>query len=322
MNVQKLTCFAHRHMTLAEYGLYSHLREVSHGSKQQYTYKFDDRTLAERFAHTRGCSKDSVNRLRQSLAKKGFISWLEPQKRVGGRYAQRLGRILSHAEWAERYPGTCIHSVLENCGSPVATTALHQSQAAEHQSRVQAHQSQIQPSPVSDKGANQSHERDISIHKNKSINTNPLSNGMVPSQNLKEETLSLSNSANPKSHSDAGLSNATGGVSPVSETRQMNEMDKAVASIMSDLGVTGRLIANSWRKAVEQLSTSDCDPALVAEVLRFYIAERGISHVKAERPEDFAVSFPMLLKGWTDKCIQELWGNNPKLEGTELEGSL
>src|ERR1700733_901330 len=105
MNPSRTRCFAHFHMTIAEFGLWTHLRDLSYGSKPQYTYRFDDRAIAARFAEERGCSKDTVNRLRRSLAEKKFIKWLEPQKRIGGRYAPRLGRILSHEEWAETNPG-------------------------------------------------------------------------------------------------------------------------------------------------------------------------------------------------------------------------
>lgn len=102
----KLECFAHYHLTIAEYGLWSHLRELS--SKFGYVYKFSDRKIAERFAKERGSSKSTVNTIRQSLVRKGFIVWLgkAPAKRAGGGLA-REGRILSHREWAELHPGEC-----------------------------------------------------------------------------------------------------------------------------------------------------------------------------------------------------------------------
>jgi hypothetical protein len=302
MNATKVTCFAHRHMTIAEYGLYSHLREVSNKSNPKFTYRFDDRTLAERFADGRGSSKDAVNRLRQSLAKKGFISWHEGKKRVaGGRYAPRLGQILSHAEWAARYPGRCIHNVLEGCDSPVSNSALHQSEIGNPQSHLEAHQSQIQPSPVSNERVHQSHQRDISIHRNKSINTNPLSTGMTPTQVLKEKISSLSDSANHQGHSAAGLASATGELSPVSEARQVKEVDRAVSSIMSALGVTGHNNAEAWRKTVERLGRDGHDAQLVADTLKFYIHGYGISHVKTEGAANFALSFCWLLRDMTAK---------------------
>jgi hypothetical protein len=116
-------------MNFAEYGLYSHLREVS--SNTNFTYRFDDRTIAARFALERGVSRGTCNRLRNSLAKVGWIEWLEPkERRLGGQFASRLGRILSHKEYAAKYPDLCRTvlndehgTVLKSGGSPCSNQA-------------------------------------------------------------------------------------------------------------------------------------------------------------------------------------------------------
>jgi hypothetical protein len=93
-------------MTIAEYGLWSHLREISH--KHQYQYKFDDRSIANRFAAD-SVSKDTVNRLRRSLTEKGWIVFSEPSFRgPDGKFLPQVGRILSHEEYATGNPDTCI----------------------------------------------------------------------------------------------------------------------------------------------------------------------------------------------------------------------
>lgn len=90
-------------MTVAEYGLYTHLREVS--SIHDYIYKFDDRKIAARFSSG---SKDTFNRLRHALARMGFIVYTGPQvKDSKGHYLAQEGRILAHDEWAEQHPGAC-----------------------------------------------------------------------------------------------------------------------------------------------------------------------------------------------------------------------
>ena len=224
MNPSKSMCFAHRHLTFAEYGLWSHLREVSYKSNPRHTYRFDDRTLAERFAQERGCSKDTVNRLRRSLARKGFVAWIEPQKRDGGRYAPRLGRILSHEEWAELHPGKCIHSALEGDNAPVSNGAIHQSQVANHQSQLKPHQSQTEASPVSNNASHQSQQRDISLI-DKSIKATPLLSGMASAENFSEVIFTPSDSANHQSHSDASLILDTGDELPVSAMRQNDPLE-------------------------------------------------------------------------------------------------
>src|SRR5579884_486729 len=119
-------------MTVAEYGLYSHLREVS--AKHGFHYIFDDRKIASRFL---GRSYSTFNRLRNQLAAKGFIQYLSPQhKGSNGRFEAQEGRILSHDEWVELYPNRCQRTgnIGETGDSPVTqvrpapvTQVLHKS---------------------------------------------------------------------------------------------------------------------------------------------------------------------------------------------------
>jgi hypothetical protein len=151
-------------MTPAEYGLYTHLREISYKSNPKHSYRFDDRKLAERFI---GTSKTTINRLRQALAEKRFIVWMEPKKRAAGKFASRLGRILDHTEWAALNPGKCIHNAVETTEavpfSPVPNSPIHQSQVSDYLSHSERHRSHFDDSPVPDSGVHLSHGRDISI---------------------------------------------------------------------------------------------------------------------------------------------------------------
>ena len=228
-------CFAHRHMTPAEYGLYTHLREVSH---PHYTYKFDDRTISDRFALRRGSSKDAVNRLRKSLAKQGFIEWLEPQKRTGGKFAPRLGRIVSHREWAEKHPSRCGNNVLEQnqdqleiLNPPVSNSTSHQSQVTNRQYHFEPHQSQIESAPVSNSTSHQSRQRDIKGITTSGIETNPISRGMVGPDFFENSPPPLSDHANRQSHSESPVTPARQvEVSPVSAARQVTAEERDIAS--------------------------------------------------------------------------------------------
>lgn len=284
MNPSK-RCFAHRHMSIAEYGLWTHLRELSYRSNPQYTYEFSDRKIAERFAPGRGSSKDAVNDLRQSLARKGFIVWLKPKKRASGRFPSQVGRILSHEEWAKSHPGKCFDSPV----SPVGNTTFHQS-------GLEPHQSGLEPSPVGFVTSHQSRQPDIIL-----INTNPSQQEAAAAENLKSTT---SDSANHKAHTDACSDSSTGDDLPVSATRQV---DCAVSDIASALGIHNEAAMSGWRKIVARFADGGHSPRLVSEVLGFYVREFGVAHVRAEGADNFAVSFPWLLRDMRAKDrIEEL----------------
>lgn len=263
MNPPKMVCFAHCHMTPAEYGIYSHLREVSH--PHNYQYRFDDRNISERFASGRGTSKDTINRIRRFLAQLGFIEWLEPLRRTGGRYAPRLGRILAHKEWAALNPGRCIHDSISEAQS-TADGAV---------------------SPVSKEASHQSHQRD-SIPYNKSITTNPALSGMAGPDFFSHSP--LSDSADRRIHT----------LSPVSPVIQVTDSPVSPArQVESALGpiVTGLLpsAAAAWRKVVSAMTSDNRPSELIADVLCYYVEQYGADHVRAEGADAFPISFPWLL---------------------------
>ena len=74
------TCSASCHMSFAEFGYYSYLRSVS--AKNNYVRQFSDRVDAFYFSG-RGSSKDTCNGLRKSLARRGWIKWLDKEHRKG-----------------------------------------------------------------------------------------------------------------------------------------------------------------------------------------------------------------------------------------------
>jgi hypothetical protein len=90
-------CFAHYHMTIDEYGLWTHAREVSHESKVFY---FDGRKIAARFA---GTGKDRPYRIGKRLVRKGWFSVLRTPKRLkNGMFAPGEYYPLSHDEWINK----------------------------------------------------------------------------------------------------------------------------------------------------------------------------------------------------------------------------
>lgn len=148
---QQPVCFAHSHMTLGGFGLYTYLRQVS--SKSNYIYRFDDRDIAGRFAPERGVSKDTCNRLRNALAEKGFIEWTEPKRRDSfGRYLPRMGRILSHGEYAQKYPDSCAAVAAASSDNATGTSIKTGADPVSNQPISLSHQCDI-------KGINTKHDK-------------------------------------------------------------------------------------------------------------------------------------------------------------------
>jgi hypothetical protein len=105
-------CYAHCHLSDAEYGFYSVCRSLSipNGGKLY----FDGRTLASRFG---SMSKNTPYRRAISLLEKGwFVLLQDTAKRWNGTQSPRHYRVLTHLEWAEMHPG--------QCGTPVPNLGI------------------------------------------------------------------------------------------------------------------------------------------------------------------------------------------------------
>jgi hypothetical protein len=102
MSNSRKQCFAHRHLTMEQYGLYTHVREVSHQSGR---FILSARKTAEHFADT---SRSRLNRVAASLVKAGWLVELKaPSRDRHGVWRPGEYRARSHEEWAELQPGTC-----------------------------------------------------------------------------------------------------------------------------------------------------------------------------------------------------------------------
>jgi len=100
---QATNCFAHVHMTLEEYGLWTYASKVSYQSKKFY---FNGSGMAK--GEFCGMNKDLFYRVRNALIRKGWFRVLEgPSKTKYGRYSCGVYCPLSHDEWAAEHPGQC-----------------------------------------------------------------------------------------------------------------------------------------------------------------------------------------------------------------------
>jgi hypothetical protein len=116
------TCFAHHHMTPAEYGFWQLCFDISHKTSLLY---FDGRNMVKRFAGTKrnGLSKDYFYGLADTLTDKGWFLLLEPRRRnSAGRYTASKYRVLSHADWVAKHGVTTCKEAPDDI-SPVGIEA-------------------------------------------------------------------------------------------------------------------------------------------------------------------------------------------------------
>ena len=98
-----MNCFPRNHMTLQQYGLWSHVRELQSSlakkhPNQKFIY-FDGDTIASSFKDT---GRHSIYRACNVLLEGGWFQLVEPQQRGSrGIYKPRKIVALTHKEWSE-----------------------------------------------------------------------------------------------------------------------------------------------------------------------------------------------------------------------------
>ena len=112
-------CFANRHMTPEEYGVWDVCRSVSHKTGTLY---FDGRTIAGYFADT---GKDAIYRIVKSLVKKGWLLvQVAGRNTRNGLYVPTQYQVLSPEQWAEDHPHESLPSDPEESSREIQTGSL------------------------------------------------------------------------------------------------------------------------------------------------------------------------------------------------------
>jgi hypothetical protein len=102
-------CFANRHLTPEEFGVWEVLRSISHSTGTLY---FDGEKVATYFSHT---GKNTIYRIVKSLIKKGWLFVQAKGRNAGnGTFMATQYQVLSHEEWEAINPGECIGGGLPN----------------------------------------------------------------------------------------------------------------------------------------------------------------------------------------------------------------
>jgi len=97
-----MSCFAHRHMTPQEFGVYKYIEAVSHESGVFYS---DGHSMAKEFEarEWRTCK-----RLIDSLAKKGWLRLLvAPARNAQGIFTCARYALVEHEEWVKTHSNHC-----------------------------------------------------------------------------------------------------------------------------------------------------------------------------------------------------------------------
>ena len=94
-------CFADNHLTMGEAGLWNYARRVSHESR---VFQQGAGSLAVRF---KGMSERTANRRIQSLVKEGWFVEIAEKGRRGSWWTPAKYQVLSHEEFAEKFPASC-----------------------------------------------------------------------------------------------------------------------------------------------------------------------------------------------------------------------
>jgi hypothetical protein len=100
---KKTGCFAHRHMTPAEFGVYKYIEATSYSSGVFYS---DSRSLENEFE---GRQWRTFQRLTDSLYQKGWLKLLQAPIRNErtGQYSPAQYSLVSHGTWAKTHPNRC-----------------------------------------------------------------------------------------------------------------------------------------------------------------------------------------------------------------------
>jgi hypothetical protein len=97
-----MSCFAHRHMTPQEFGVYKYIEAVSHESGVFYS---DGHSMAKEFEAREG---RTCKRLIDSLAKKGWLRLLvAPARNAQGIFTCAQYTLVEHEEWIKTHSNQC-----------------------------------------------------------------------------------------------------------------------------------------------------------------------------------------------------------------------
>jgi hypothetical protein len=134
---ESVRCFANRHMSMAEFALWSVCRSLSY--KYEGLLYFDGQDVALMFEKT---GKDKVYRSAKSLVKKGWFLRVRKRSRnpVTGLWKPSEYQIISAEEWAKKHPHNCspqysqnkTQTIPQNANGPFPETRMDHSLECKH----------------------------------------------------------------------------------------------------------------------------------------------------------------------------------------------
>jgi hypothetical protein len=283
-NTSSIVCYAHFHMTPAEYGLWDVARSLSYESGILY---FSGRKIAGRF---KGLGKTGAYSLAASLTSSGWFHLLKDSvRRKDGLWSPRQYKVLSHAEWIIEHP--------DCCGSPVPNG--DQPVLAEGQDEDSPVPLGDQPVPISDQpvlveGHNLIEPYLIKPTYKESDNHKPVQtsgldgfvNRFSKSRQRKAPAAMVSGEPVPNQGQVPGS---------VSNTEAAH---RAATAITNTIGATGGSEQAAWADGIRQLLDGGHSRDEILEVANYAHQTFKPGTVKREGPAEFVASYPRLHEVW------------------------
>jgi len=265
-------------MTATEYAVYDVCRAMA--ARHDGIVFFSGPKIAMKF---RSMSRNTPYAALKSLERDGWFKLMKaPGRRPDGTRTPTHYRVLTHEEWCASHPDSCPDHAED------WQTSL--SKLEGRQSKPRCNQSKRECEPSQPEVTN--------LYKPPIENTHTSTELPAPQSQIEV----MASTPPPLDGADIAPAPIRGG----EPCPQNWTVDSAVDTIMSTLQVTGDANLRAWRKTVEQLMAQNHVPQLIVDVLRYYIDQYGIDHVRPEGAEGFIKSFWWLLRDMTAEQVEEL----------------
>ena len=278
-------CYAHYHLSPAEYAVWDVCRALSHDNGILY---FSGRNVAARFKRL---GKTGAYNLAASLLESGWFKLLkDSQRRRDGTWSPRQYKVLSHTEWAAEHPNSCGLPVL-NSDQPVLE---------EGQDDDSPVLNSDQPVLNSDQPVQASGHNLISTTDKEQPNKQPDYHKPVRSKGLGKLKATLGASARVATPTRIGQPVPLRGQdAPVLDTQKQAEWIST--AITNTLGLTRPDVVSEWTAAIKLLFDKGVSAETVQAVAAFAHATFKPGTMQREGAAGFVQNFDQIQRAMRER---------------------
>jgi hypothetical protein len=292
-------CYAHRHMTAAEYGFWDVCRALAHKTGTLY---FNGDDIAKRFS---SMARSTTYNLARSLVANGWFKEIKAPKRgAGGLWSSRHYKVLSHAEWVAEHPDSC-PSPVQFDDDPVQDSVLETFPPV--QFGDDPVQSDYKPVQNLDSPVHSGVHNLIEILPTKKQPPTELSDTRPPIQNIDAFIDKFSGKTVTKAAEAASAHDTR----PILNSglddheRRLSDATEVATTIVASLGMNNPGFVERWSRPTKLLLDRGIDKQLISSVANHYIQRYGVTLVMREGPTGFEASFNRLEAEHTKKLLEE-----------------